>query len=192
MKRNIALILGGGILAFGIYNIHALSQVTEGGILGLSLLLYNHFSITPAITNFILTVISYILGFKLIGKEFLINSIIATVSFCIFYFIYEQFNPVFPWIESKTLLAAIFGAIFVGVGAGLCVKENGAAGGDDAIAMIITHKTKIDIRWSYLIMDAIVIMLSLTYIHRPLNIIASVITVILSGQLVGIISKKKD
>ena len=48
MKRAILLnfrtlpavcnIAGSAILAFGLYNVHALSGVTEGGILGLSLI----------------------------------------------------------------------------------------------------------------------------------------------------------
>lgn len=33
--------LGSVILAFGLFNIHSQSQISEGGILGLTLLLYN-------------------------------------------------------------------------------------------------------------------------------------------------------
>ena len=192
MKKILILLLGSFILSFGLYNIHALSGVSEGGLLGLTLLLNHHFNLSPSITLFILTMLSYIIGYKILGKDFLINSMIATVGFSIFYLIIEQFDPIFPRLKDLPILASLFGAIFVGIGAGLCVRENGAAGGDDAIAMLITHKTKMDIRWSYLVMDTIVLLLSLTYIHKPLNILASFITVILSGQLVGIISKKKD
>ena len=39
--------LGSVILAFGLFNIHSQSQISEGGILGLTLLLYNWFSISP-------------------------------------------------------------------------------------------------------------------------------------------------
>ena len=38
-----AALLGSGILAFGIYEIHAISAVTEGGVLGLTLLLDHWF-----------------------------------------------------------------------------------------------------------------------------------------------------
>ena len=34
-------------LAFGLYNVHAVSQVTEGGVLGMTLLLEHWFSISP-------------------------------------------------------------------------------------------------------------------------------------------------
>ena len=47
-------ILGGAILAFGLYNVHSLSGVTEGGVLGLTLLLKHWLDISPAISGLIL------------------------------------------------------------------------------------------------------------------------------------------
>ena len=37
--------------AFGMYNIHALSGVTEGGVLGMTLLLEHWFSVSPALSG---------------------------------------------------------------------------------------------------------------------------------------------
>ena len=45
MKKVILCVIGSGILAFGLYNIHALSGVTEGGVLGMTLLL-NHWPVS--------------------------------------------------------------------------------------------------------------------------------------------------
>lgn len=42
-------------------------------------------------------------------------------------------------LADRPLLAAILGALFVGIGVGLCVRAGGAPGGDDALAMSI-HK----------------------------------------------------
>ena len=41
--------------AFGMYNIHALSGVTEGGVLGATLLLDHWLHISPAASSFVLT-----------------------------------------------------------------------------------------------------------------------------------------
>ena len=46
------IFLGSVIQAVGIYNIHALADVTEGGVLGLTLLLQHWFAISPAISQF--------------------------------------------------------------------------------------------------------------------------------------------
>ena len=82
------------------------------------------------------------------------------------------------------LLAAVAGALFIGVGAGLCVRVGGATSGDDALAMSLSHVTHIPIQWLYLISDLLVLWLSLSYI--PLKRIGySLLTVVLSGQIIG-------
>lgn len=76
----------------------------------------------------------------------------------------------------------------MGVGAGLCVRLGGAPGGDDALAMSLSHVTRQPIERIYLLSDLIVLLLSLTYI--PLRRIAwSLLTVTLSGQLIGVIQR---
>ena len=86
------------------------------------------------------------------------------------------------------LLAAVVGALFVGVGAGLSVRAGGASGGDDALAMCIAHVTGMGIQWAYLSTDLVVLGLSLTYI--PLRRIGySLLTVLISGQLIGLVQR---
>ena len=82
------------------------------------------------------------------------------------------------------LLAAILGAVFVGIGAGFCVRVGGATGGDDALAMAISHLTGWKLQWIYLVSDLLVLGLSATYIPLP-RLAYSLLTVILSGQIVG-------
>ena len=100
----------------------------------------------------------------------------------------EQFPPLWPEIANYPLLAAFVGAIFVGVGAGVCVRAGGAPGGDDALAMSVSHLTGWSIERVYLLSDLIVLLLSLSYI--PVRRIGfSLLTVILSGQIIGLIQK---
>ena len=82
------------------------------------------------------------------------------------------------------------GALVSGDGAALCVRVGGATSGDDALAMSLSHLTKLPIQWIYLASDLTVLLLSLTYI--PVKRIAwSLLTVILSGQIIGLIQPKK-
>ena len=64
--------LGSAIQAFGLYNIHSISGVTEGGILGLTLLLHHWFGISPALSSLVLNAACYILGAAVLGKSFII------------------------------------------------------------------------------------------------------------------------
>ena len=81
LSSVLLLLLGSAILAFGLYNIHSMSNVTEGGILGLTLLLEYWFGISPSVSGFVLTILCYFLGWKLLGKRFLIYSFISSIGF---------------------------------------------------------------------------------------------------------------
>ena len=128
------------------------------------------------------------MGWKLLGKRFLIYSFVSSVGFSVFYGIFEQFDPLFPDIGEKPLLAAVVGAVFVGVSVGLCVRVGGAPTGDDALAMSLEKVLPLDIQWIYLISDLIVLLASLSYIPVS-KIVYSLLTVILSGQIIGIMQK---
>lgn len=188
IKAILLSLLGSAILAFGLYNIHSISGVTEGGILGLTLLLEHWFNISPSISSFVLNGICFLVGLKVLGKNFIIYSMIAGGSFSVYYAIYERFGRIWPEIANHPLMAAILGAMFIGVGAGLCVRAGAAQGGDDAIAMVINKLYNIPVEKVYLFSDITVLLLSLSYI--PLNrIIYSFITVIISGQIIGFIQR---
>ena len=180
--------LCGIFVAFGLYNVHSLSGVTEGGVLGLNLLLEHWFRISPSVTNFVANLLCYLLGWRLLGRQFIICSAFAIGSFSLAYRIFEQFEPIWPQLAQYPLLAALLGAVFVGVGTGICIRAGAAICGDDALAMCISHLTKMKVQWAYLITDGIVLGLSLSYI--PISRLwYSLLTVILSGQIIGFIQR---
>ena len=186
LKKCAITLLGSFILAFGLYHVHSISGVTEGGVLGATLLLEHWTGISPALTGGIMNVLCYVLGWKLLGKEFIAYSALATAGFSGTYKICEQFPHLWPGLADMPLVAALVGALFVGVGAGLCVRIGGAPSGDDALAMSISHATDWKIQWVYLLSDLIVLVMSLSYI--PVRRIGySLFTVLLSGQLIGFV-----
>ena len=176
--------------AFGIYNIHALADVTEGGVLGATLLIHHWFGISPALSSFLLNTACFLLGLKVLGKTFIAYSFLAALGYSTGYFVCEQFPPLWPEIAAHPFWAAIAGALFIGIGAGLTVRAGGATTGDDALAMSISHLTGIPIQNIYLVSDLTILGLSLTYI--PFRRIAySLLTVVLSGQIIGLIQQKR-
>lgn len=180
--------LSSAFQAFGMYNVHALSGVTEGGVLGLVLLINHWTGLSPAVSGFVLNAACYILGWRTLGKSFIGYSLIAAAGFSVGYGICELYPPLWPGIAAYPLLAAIVGALFIGIGAGVCVRIGGATCGDDALAMSLSHMLKRPIERIYLVSDLTVLTLSLSYIPVK-RIIYSLITVILSGQIIGWIQK---
>lgn len=184
-------VLGSGILAFGVYHVHSFAGVAEGGVLGLTLLLRYWFHISPAVSGFVLNAACYALGWKVLGKGFIVYSALAGGGFSLFYAFFERFEPLWPRLAQMPLAAAIVGALFVGVGAGISVRAGGAPGGDDALAMSLSKITHKNIKWLYLASDLAVLALSASYI--PLNRLPySLLTVVLSGQIIGLLQGRQE
>lgn len=181
-------LLGGAILAFGLYNVHSLSGVTEGGVLGLTLLLEYWFGLSPAVSGLVLNGACYLLGWRLLGRRFVLYSAVAGGSFSAFYWLFEQFGPLWPQLARMPLLAAVAGAAFVGLGVGLAVRAGGAPSGDDALAMAASRLTGVPLQWTYLLFDLLVLAGAVSYIP-PHRIGYSLLTVLLSGQLIGFVQR---
>ena len=191
--RYAQLLLGSAILAFGLLNVHSQSRITEGGVLGTTLLLQHWFGISPSISEAVLDVCCYLLGLKYLGKSFLRYALTATGGFALSYALFERMGYMLPSMLDQPLLAAVAGGLFVGVGVGLVVRVGGAAGGDDALALVIAKLLHWPVSRAYLFTDLVVLLLSLTYIPLQ-NIACSLVTVTLSSFIIGKIHTlgKKD
>ena len=187
--RNCAILFFSAALqAFGMYHIHTVADITEGGVLGAILLIDYWFQISPAISSFVINALCYLMGLKAMGVQFIAYSFFAAAGYSAGYAFFELFPPFWPQIAHMPFTAAVVGALFIGIGAGLCVRTGGAIAGDDALAMTLHHITGVPIQWLYLISDLSVLLLSLTYI--PLDRIQwSVLTAVLSGQIIGWIQR---
>lgn len=153
----------------------------------MTLLLQHWLGISPAVSGFILNSLCYIFGFRVLGRKFILYSVVSGFSFSAFYALFELFPRIYPEIAGMSLAAAVLGALFVGAVVGLCVRAGGAPSGDDALAMSIVKISGADIRIVYFLSDIIVLILSLTYIDIR-KIVYSLLTVVLSGQLIGFVS----
>ena len=187
-RKCLLNLIGSAILAFGLYHIHSFAGVTEGGILGATLLLQYWFGVSPAWSSLVMNALSYLIGWRILGRSFILYSAVAGGGFSLAYAICELFPPLWPSLEHSPGTASLAGAAFVGIGIGICVRAGGAPGGDDALAMAASHLTGWNIRWPYLFSDMLVLLLSLSYI--PLDRMGwSLLTVLLSGQIIGLFQK---
>lgn len=178
------IMLGCAIMAFGVVNVHEPAQITEGGVLGLGLFLKKVVGLNLAYVSPVLDGLCYALGFSMLGARFLKKSAVATLGFSGFYWIFNFMGPVLPNLYHLPALAAIAGGIFIGCGCGIAVTAGGCAGGDDALAMVISKKLKWPISRAYFFTDAVVLALSLSYI-APSRLVFSFMTTIVSSYLVG-------
>lgn len=183
-RRYACLLLGTAIVAFGLFNVHGQSGITEGGVLGATLLIQHWTGISPAVSEIVLDVICYAMGFAFLGRRFLVDSLIATCAYSGFFALFESMGYMLPNLGHMPVLAAVIGALFVGVGVGLIVRQDAAGCGDDALALVISNRTGWGVSRAYLITDLTVLTLSLSYIPAA-KIVCSLVTVTLSSFIIG-------
>lgn len=182
----IGIVVGTAIASFGLHNVHQRTGITEGGVLGMILLLNHWFGIPAAIASPVLDLICYFAAFRLLGKDFLKTSAFSSACLAGWFFLWERLPHLFPDLSGHPLAASVAGAVFIGVGVGLVVKRGASSGGDDALAMAIQKAIGCRIAAAYLFTDLTVLLLSLSYI--PLRqIIFSLITVTLSSTFLDLV-----
>ena len=188
IKKVAIILLGAAIFTFGVHDIHEVTGITEGGVIGLMLFLNKWFGIPSSIASPVLDIICYAIALKMLGGKFLGWSAVATAAVAGFYRVWESFPHMLPDLSANPFAAAVLGGLFVGVGVGLVVRQGGSAGGDDALALSISKATGWRVGRCYLFTDLTVLALSLTYIP-VVSIAWSLVTVTISSAVIDIVTE---
>lgn len=127
-------ILGGTLVAIGIYNFAVNANFPVSGFSGISLILYKLFNIPIGLSTIIMNIPVAFLCYKLIGKKFFFSSIRCMVVSSL---IIDYLAPLLPTYDGDRLLAAICCGVFSGLGYTLIYMQNSSTGGTDFIIMAI-------------------------------------------------------
>jgi uncharacterized membrane-anchored protein YitT (DUF2179 family) len=130
------ILIGSAIYSFGIVHFNMQNNLAEGGFTGITLLLYFVFNLDPAITNLLLNIPLFFIGWKLLGRNVFLYTIIGTLSVSFFLAIFQRFQIEMPLYEDL-FLAALFAGVFIGIGLGIIFRFGGTTGGVDIIARLV-------------------------------------------------------
>ncbi|TQS74401.1 YitT family protein [Ornithinibacillus gellani] len=138
IKNTFFILLGSAIMAFGLVHFNMQNNLGEGGFTGITLLLYFAWNWDPAITNIVLNIPVFFIGWRFLGRNTFYYTIIGTVAVSVFLRIF-QIKPFPNYLQSDMTLAALFAGVFIGVGLGIIFRYGGTTGGVDIIARLV-HK----------------------------------------------------
>ncbi|MEK3990972.1 YitT family protein [Robertmurraya sp. FSL R5-0851] len=162
IKNIFFILLGSAIFSFGIVHFNMQNNLAEGGFTGITLLLYFLFNWDPSYVNLLLNIPLFFIGWRLLGKNVFLYTLIGTVAVSVFLWIFQRYQINMPLKDDLTL-AALFAGVFIGVGLGIIFRFGGTTGGVDIIARLV-HKY---IGWSMgktmFLFDVVVITLSLIF-----------------------------
>lgn len=158
LKQNLLFIIGPIITAFGISVFYLPNKIVSGGVSGLSTILYHYAQIPPGLSFAVINIIFLLISFKIIGKEFVVKTIIGAANISIFVQLFSEL----PAMTNDVVLASIFGSLLYGFGIGLTLLSGGSTGGTDILGRLLQHFfPHFKIGKLLLIVDAAVILTSL-------------------------------
>lgn len=165
MKKNktellnyIYILIGSLIMAIGITGFLSPNKVATGGTAGLAIILYYILPVPLGVLMGIINIPLLLLGFKYLGKAFLIKSIVCIGAMVVFIeLLFRSFQ--LPNLTSNIMLATLYGGVAIGIGLGLIFKGGASAGGGTILAKIISIHSSIKTSTVLLLLDAIIIML---------------------------------
>ncbi|WP_349407556.1 YitT family protein [Pseudalkalibacillus sp. SCS-8] len=165
-KNIFFILLGAAIFSFGIIHFNIENNLAEGGFTGITLILYNLFEIDPAISNLVLNIPLFLIGWRLLGRNAFIYTIIGTVAVSLFLWIFQYHIRLSIPLHEDLTLAALFAGVFIGIGLGIIFRYGGTTGGVDIIARLVNKY----VGWSFgktmFLFDAFVILsATVTYLN---------------------------
>lgn len=158
LRQNFLFLIGPIITAFGISVFYLPNKVVSGGVSGLSTILYHIAKIPPGLSFAVINILFLLISFKVIGKEFVVKTIIGAANISIFVQLFSEL----PALTDDIVLASLFGSILYGFGIGLTLLSGGSTGGTDILGRLLQHFfPHFKIGKLLLIVDAMVILTSL-------------------------------
>ncbi|RYG74541.1 YitT family protein [Lentibacillus lipolyticus] len=162
------IIIGASLVALA-YNMFLLpAKLAAGGISGVSTILFELYAVSPALTQFLINLPIFIIGWIAFGSDFSWKTLVGT--FWVPFVIYLTAG--IPYTVSNPVLGAIYGGIILGVGLGTVYKGGGSTGGTAAIAQVVKKLTGLSSGYSQLIVDGFVVISSIIVFNLELTLFA--------------------
>ena len=158
-KNIFFILIGAAIYSFGFVHFNIQNELGEGGFAGITLIFYFLFNWDPALMNLLLNLPLFFVGWKLLGKNLFLYTIIGTVAVSVFLKIFLIYEVQID-LQNDLFLASLFAGVFVGVGLGIIFRYGGTTGGVDIIARLVQKYFGWSMGKTMFLFDAAVILLS--------------------------------
>ncbi len=186
IKNALLMLAGTAALALGVVLFLAPNRIATGGTPGMAILL-NHLSGLPiGLLMLSINLPLLVTGVKIIGKVFAFRSVVAIVLSSVFVDFFSQILKL-EAVSQNTLLAALYGGIAIGIGAGLILKGDASAGGTTIIARLVAARTHYRPGQIILFFDVFIIIASAFVFNDIERALWSMISIYVTSKCVDMI-----
>ena len=148
----IMLVLGTLIASFALECFLIPNTILDGGITGISIIIYKLFNIPLWVLVLFLNIPFMYIGYKNLGRKFLYRTLFSMMLFAIFLSFFELVKP----FTEEILLATVFGGALYGLGVGIIIHFGGCIDGTESVAMVISKKTSFSVGQIVLVFNLVI------------------------------------
>lgn len=130
----IMIIVGAACAAFSIECFLIPNTILDGGVTGVSMMTNYLTGIRLSILVIVINIPFFFVGYKALGKRFLLRAVIAMAAFSGFL----EVCKLIPTVTSSELLAVVFGGVLLGVGVGTVLRHGGCLDGTEIASMLLS------------------------------------------------------
>ncbi|MEJ8304103.1 YitT family protein [Saccharibacillus sacchari] len=153
--------LGAFIFALAVNLFVIPNDFGEGGVTGVTIILYYWLGWSPGLVNLIINGFLLIIGYRFLDKKTIIYTILAVAFNSLFLHLTEGWDIA----STEKTVNAIFAGIFAGVGIGMIVRVGGTTAGTVILARLANKYLDWNISYGLLFFDVIVAVASLMVIE---------------------------
>lgn len=143
---------GAALAAFALEEFLVPNSILDGGINGVSIIINKLTGLRLGILIFVLNIPFLYIGYKNLGKRFLIKSLYSMTLFSLLVEIFEEA----PMVTDEIILALVYGGVILGLGVGLIIKCGGCVDGTESLAIVLSKKASLSVGQIVLIFNLVI------------------------------------
>ena len=180
------VVLGAAVYGTAVNMFAVPNSIVQGGFTGLATML-NHLvaSMPVGLSIFLFNVPLFVLARFMLGKRFVVRTILVTTFFTV---VIDVFSLFIPHYTGDTLLAALFCGVLSGFGLGLVLLAGATTGGTELAASLVRKKRPLASMGSLiLIFDLVVIALSWVVFGRLESVMYAAVSLFVSTKTIDLV-----
>ena len=131
--------LGAACAAFSLECFLIPNTILDGGVTGVSMMISYLSGMSLSVLVVIINIPFFIVGYKALGKRFLLRAVAAMAVFSVLLAAFEDV----PQVTESELLAVVFGGVLLGIGVGLVLRHGGCLDGTEIAAMLLSKRVSV-------------------------------------------------
>ncbi len=159
-------------------------QIVPGGISGLAIVFESLFHIKKSIIIGIFNVPIFLLGLYVLGKKFVLNTLLGALLVPVFVELTSSVGP----LTKDILLATVLGGVMTGVALGMLLSKQASVGGTDTVAKMISKLINRPVGKVMMCIDFSIVLFTI-YVFGIEKALYGVVTVYIVGRVVDIYIK---